>query len=67
MINRATIKIAEGSSLDIIKDKPAPIPEPKPLIITICAGFLDESIRVQLFSKPQQTQESNTNGEPQEN
>ena len=44
-----------------------PRPEPKPLIITICARFLDESMRVQLFSKPQHIQASNTNREPQEN
>lgn len=45
----------------------APIPEPNPFIMTICAGFLEDNIRVQLFSKPQHTQASRTNKEPQEN
>ena len=45
----------------------APIPEPNPFMITICAGFLEDNIRVQLFSKPQHMQASRTNKDPQEN
>lgn len=42
------------------------MPEPKPLTITISKGFFEESFRVQLFSKPQQTQARRTNREPWE-
>ena len=41
-------------------------PEHSPLMTTISSGFFEESIRVQLFSKPQHTQASNTSSEPLE-
>ena len=44
----------------------APKPEPKPFRITISIGFFNESIRVQLFSKPQQILAISTNREPEE-
>ena len=43
-----------------------PNPEPNPFITTICSGFFEDSILVQLFSKPQQTQASITKREPRE-
>jgi hypothetical protein len=42
-------------------------PEPMPFIITISNGSLSESLLVQLFSNPQQTQASMTKIEPAEN
>jgi len=43
-----------------------PSPEPRPLTTTICRGSLSESIRVQLFSRPQQTQANSTSNAPVE-
>jgi len=40
-----------------------PVPEPKPFIITIFAGSRLESLRVQLFSSPQQQQASKARSE----
>ena len=40
-----------------------PVPEPKPFIITIFAGSFLESLRVQLFSRPQQQQASKARSE----
>lgn len=48
---------------DIISE---PIPEPKPFTMTICNGSFKDSIRVQLFSKPQHTQANNTKMDPAE-
>ena len=44
----------------------APEPEPIPFIITICNGFLRDSLLVQLFSTPQKTQASKTKTAPSE-
>src|SRR5574344_182843 len=42
----------------------APVPEQRPLMMTISCGSFAESFRVQLFSKPQQRQASITSSEP---
>jgi len=43
------------------------VPDPKPLIITICRVSFPERLLVQLFSNPQQIQASRTNSDPFEN
>jgi len=42
----------------------APIPEPNPLIKTICNGSLIDNFLVQLFSNPQETQANRTRKDP---
>ncbi len=41
-------------------------PEQSPLIMTICIGSFDDSLRVQLFSSPQQTQARSIRSDPKE-
>ncbi len=65
--HRKTTPGAGGESPSAREIARAPAPEKRPLITTICMGFLDDIMRVQLFSSPQQRHATRTYIEPTEN